>query len=196
MSSTPREAATLENIIANTSPVERIVRICVAGRLVAEHQRLEAELEAARRADHGRLGGSAAVQRLAQQILDVQDQMRQHTYAFRFRALHPKAWSDLIAEHPDPDKKLLVDPVSFPAAAIAACCVEPVGMDDPAKLEKLLGKLSHAQTQELFDGAWEVNTTAPKELTSFVASVALHDSATSSTTARLGGSPAASSSDE
>lgn len=193
----PKGPVSLDDIIAASSPAEQLVSVCVAGSMVAEHQRLEAELERAQAADvtDGRLGAVSQAPKLAKQISDLQARMREHTYTFRFRALTPKAWSDLVAKHPDPDGKRLFNIDTFPQAAIGACCVEPEGMDDPERLGKLLEVLSPAQQSDLFDGAWNANQTAPKELTSYAASAVLRSYETSSSTASGTASPAASSSD-
>ena len=96
--------------------------------------------------------------------------MKARTFAFRFRALSPKAWSDLLAAHPSKDKTKIFEANTFPDAAIRACCVEPAGLDDDARFAALLSQLSVAQQSDLFDGAWAVNTSAPKGLSSFGAS--------------------------
>ncbi len=172
------DAITLDEVLADASPPERLVPLCVAGRLVAEHQALTTELEQARESDRAApaaLGTVPKAPEVAARIRELEQRMRAATHTFRFRALPPKGWSDLLAAHPDTaGKRMFGD--SFPLAAIAACCVEPAGLSDPAKFDRLLAALSAAQVSDLFDGAWEVNTTAPKELTSYVASMVLQGS--------------------
>lgn len=185
---------TIDDVIAAASPVEKVVRVCVAGKLNAEHERLNEELVELPGA--GRLGGSPKVKELRDAIAKLEEQMAERTFDFRFRALSAKGWSDLVAEHPDKAKKLAFNPETFPPAVIAACCVEPSGMDDPAKVEALLENLSNAQQNLLFDAAWDVNSTAPKGPSSSSGSFALQDFAKNLSSVTGEEYPAASSSDE
>ncbi len=191
-----KRKASLDDIIGAATPAERLVEVCVAGALVAEHQQLERELEQARQADAvtGRLGRSTAKD-LAEKIQDVERRMREKTYPFRFRAVSPKVWSDLLAAHPDPAGKRSWNSVTFVPAAIAASCVEPDGMSDPEKVGKLLEVLSPGQQDELFVAAFEANTQAPTVPFSYAASAVLRSSATSSDTAHPSESLVVSSSD-
>jgi hypothetical protein len=194
----------VDDILSNpdASPVERVVSVCVAGKLVSEHQELEVELERAQDADMrtgARLSGTSDggnTTELARKIRDLEERMRSATYTFRFRAVTPEEWSNLITAHPDDDEKRLFDPETFPPAAIAKCCYEPAGMNDPAKVAELMQLLSPAQQADLFDGAWEVNTSAPKELNSYSASAALRNYETNLSSSANAESPAALSSGE
>ena len=195
-----KNTPSLDDIIADASPVERVVSVCVAGKLVSEHQELEEQLERAQNADMSaaRLGGTnnGNTTELARKIRDLEDRMRASTYTFRFQAKTPEEWSNLIAAHPDKDGNKLFNTETFPSAAIAACCVEPEGMNDPAKVARLMEVLSPAQQADLFDGAWEVNTNSPKELTSYTASAVLRNYETNLGSATSTVSPALDSSDE
>jgi hypothetical protein len=185
-------AFSIDDVIADATPVERVVPVCVAGKLVGEYEQLKAELERVQGAITGRLGGSASREIIAR-LRELEGQMKAKTYDFRFRALPAKGWSDLMSAHPDKAGKLRFNADTFPAAAILACCVEPA-LDDPAKAEALLASLSAAQQNELFDGAWEVNSSAPKGMNSFTAFADLQDFAKSSDSAPGTESPAADSS--
>lgn len=181
----------IDDVIAAASPVERVVSVCVAGKLVGEYEQLKRELENSPGA--GRLGSSTRTTDIQARLVELEAEMQAATYDFRFRALPAKKWSDLLSAHPSKDKNRLFDVDTFVPAAIAACCVEPAGMDDPEKVEALVASLSTAQQGELFDGAWEVNTSAPKGLNSFTASAALRDFVKNSSSAASEESPAASS---
>ena len=180
-----RKKTSLDQVLADLAPPERVVSLCLAGDLVAEHQELERELERAQKADllaGPRLGNVPTAHAVAEQIRDVEDRMRARTHTFRFRSLSRKAWSDLLAEHPDPTGKRIFDPDTFAPAAIAACCVEP-DMGDPVQLKSFMELLSTAQFSALFDGAWEANTTNPSVPFSYAASGLLQTSAKNSDTA-------------
>src|SRR5690606_3041505 len=137
----------LDDVLAAASPVERVVSVCVAGKLIGEYEHLKTKMERGFQS----LGGNA---KLRDQLAELERKIDAATYDFRFRALSPKAWSDLVAQHPDKSGNKLFNIETFPTAAIAACCVEPEGMDDPEKVAALLDKLSTAQQAELFDAAW------------------------------------------
>lgn len=184
---------TIDDVIAKATPVERIVPVCVAGKLAGEYEQLKVELDRASGA--ARLGGGPAVE-ITKRLVALEAEMREATYNFRFRALSARAWSDLIAAHPDKGGKRLFNVDTFPPAAIAACCVEPAGLDDPDKVAALLASLSTAQQGDLFDGAWEVNTSAPKGMNSFTAFAAHQDSAKNSSSVTPEESLAALSSGE
>ena len=183
----------IDDVIATAKPVERVVAVCVAGELVGEYEQLKVELE--NLGPVRTLGGGRDTE-IRARLAELEGEMKARTFDFRFRALPAKAWSDLMAKHPDKAGKRLFDVDAFPPAAIAACCVEPAGMDDPEKVAKLLETLSTAQQGDLFDGAWEVNTAAPTGMSSYSASAALRDFARSSGSAAPEGSPEASSSGE
>lgn len=168
---TKPKSKTLDDIIAKATPVERTVYVCVAGALAGEAERVRDEMESLQSnpVTQARLStGDKSVELLAE--LDrIHAEMAEATFPFRFRAVSPKRWSDLISAHADPQTGG-VDMASFGVAAIAATCYEPEGMDDEESLSRLLDNLSPAQQAELVDAAWEVNTTAPKGVTSSVAS--------------------------
>lgn len=160
----------IDEIIANTTAVERTVHVCVAGALSGEAEELRERIDAHRQAtEPGRLSGPATLQDLERQLTDVLSAMQDYTYAFRFRAISPKRWSDLMSSHADKAGTRMFNPETFPAAAIQATCFEPEGMEDPERAQGLLDKLSPAQQADLFDAAWNVNVTSPKGGTSFPA---------------------------
>lgn len=177
----------LDEVIANASRVERVVPVCVSGGLVAEHQKVSAELEEAQ-VNPMRLGDNR-LQKLQERLSEIEQEMRGYTYEFRFRALSAKGWSDLMAAHPDPEGQRVFNVETFPKAAISACAVEPEGMDDPEKVQQLLDILSPAQQGELFDGAWEANTDSPKGLTSSIESDTPPASVTNLSSVTSTGSP-------
>lgn len=150
----------LDEVISKASRVERIVPVCVAGHLVAEHQQVSAELQDAALSP-GRMGDTTQ-SRLRERLVDIEKEMKKYTYEFRFRAMSAKEWSDLLVAHPDPDGQRAFNVDTFPTAAISACAIEPEGMDNPEKVQQLMDILSPAQQGDLFDGAWEVNTDSPK----------------------------------
>lgn len=196
-----KQPATLDDILGNVARAERVVPICVRGDLVAQVQELELQAVTAEDEDtnNGRLGSEAQAPKLAKRIKTIEAEMRKYTYEFRFRAVPPKQWADLLAEHPDKKGQLRVDYYSleFRVAAVAASCVEPEGMADVDGVRRLFAELQAGQCDELFEAAWGVNEQAGKGATSsFIASSILQTSEKPSTTSARLGSPAPSSSDE
>lgn len=80
---------------------ERTVDVCLAGDLVAQHEQLDRELaQASKSADANSLEGDPRIPDLAARIEALQDEMRAATYVFRLRALPPRRYRKLVAEHP------------------------------------------------------------------------------------------------
>lgn len=173
---TPAKSFHLDDVLKKASPVERTVMVCVSGALAGEYEALKAQDEGAPRPS--RRLGSTDVEYDARRarLVELEQEMSDATFPFVFRALSSKAWSDLLNKHPDPGGKKLFNSETFPAAAIAACCVSPEGMDDPVKVEQFMESLSSSQEGDLFDGAWEANMRAPKGMTYFTAFAEAQDS--------------------
>lgn len=177
----------LDTILEQATPAERTVQVCVAGKLLAEYEHLERELARAQTADAQRssLGDVPQAPPIARRLVEIEERMQAATHEFRFRALEPKPWSDLLAEHPGrPGKTEGFNAETFPAAAIAACCVEPAGLDSVPAVERLFAVLNPAQRADLFDGVWTVNTATVTVPFSASASAVLRASGPSSTTAQ------------
>ena len=189
MAATTKPKKKVADVLRKATLATRTVSICVAGELAGEHEDLVAELEKltiAAATAPARLGGNGkdpAAVAVAERIQVVEAEMAEATYDFRFRALSSKAWSDLLAAHPDPKRERMFAPDTFVPAAIAACCVDPEGMDDPEQAAALFESLSAGQQDELFSAAWEVNQTGPKGQTSSLASALLLTTETISATA-------------
>jgi hypothetical protein len=190
---TTKKAATLAEIIKQSTPAEKVVSLCVAGGLVAEHQRLEAEREKAQLAQVSRSGSaklsnagdddaSDSPARIAKKLRALEARMRDYTHDFVFRK-HDH-WQDLKDEHPPrkgKENRELLNPVTFAPAAVQACCVSPDLSDDEAFNEFWSG-LNQGQRDALLDGAWSVNEDGVSVPFSVSASVALSSSKPSSTT--------------
>lgn len=168
---TKSTSKTLDDILAKATPVERTVYVCVAGALAGEYEAIRDEMEKLQNnpVTQARLSTQDKSVDYLAQLDRISEEMAEATFAFRFRAVSPKKWSDLAAANADPTTGG-INMQTFTVAVIGACCVEPEGLDDPAQLDRLLDNLSPAQQSELFDAAWEVNNTAPKGVTSSGAS--------------------------
>lgn len=165
-----QQGKSLADIISSATPADEVVPICVAGALIAEHQRLDRELEelqlqresGARETRKLSGGGSdPAEDRLAKRILKLEAETKANTFDFVFRKLNKNAWRDLMEEYgprQGKERQERWNPDTFPAAAVRACCVSPEGMDDPEKFQAFWDDvLNDGQRDDLFRGALRVN---------------------------------------
>ena len=123
----------------------------------------ERKLEQAEKQGSDSLAGSGAGA-LVDQIESLEQEMREHTYEFRLRALPKPAWRKLCGEHPPrrgedseivPTDLIGVNAETFYDAIIRACLVDPELNDE--QWEQLVGSLTDRQYDELADAAWGLN---------------------------------------
>jgi len=171
-------------IVANAKMAERTATVCTRGDLNAEIEDLQRRLlEADRDFVKQSLSDVSPARDLAAAIEALREQMQADEHVFKFRALSPVAWSDLLAEHPPRDGHEEVwNLETFPAACVAACCVaidgEPETLD-VAEVESLFGVLNSKQRDDLFDAAYRVNVKSTDVPFSALASKILHSTAQS-----------------
>jgi hypothetical protein len=114
------------DILAKAKARVSRVKLVLDGDLLAEHERLNAELEAAPE------GGN--VEELAQHLIDLEEQIRKAEIEFVFRGIGRGRWRKLLADHPpsDEDKAAGLDfsQENFPFAAMAASIVSPTLSED------------------------------------------------------------------
>jgi len=159
--------ATLKNfktMLAEAKLPEATVMICLRGDLAADHEAAERELELAEKTGADSMAGSGAGD-VAERILALEEEMREHSYEFRLRALPRSKWRELCHAHPprrdddneiiEPDKYVGINPESFYPAMIRACLVDPELTDE--EFEQLLEALTDRQFEGLSDAAWGLN---------------------------------------
>lgn len=139
---------------------ERTVAICLRGDLQADYEQAERDLEEAQRTPSDSLAGSGAGQ-ILQRMDDLRQQMLEHTYPFRLRALPRPAYRELALAHPprevdgqphELDAKVGVNTDTFLTALVRACLVDPV-LDDEEWSDLYDTKLTDWQATELQDAA-------------------------------------------
>lgn len=144
------------------------------------------------------LGGDSELREMASALQELEQRMDERTKVYKFRGLAPARWRALKAEHP-PTKEhkaggLDFNPDTFPAAAIAACCVEPQMTLAEAKALEADESVSSGDFELLCDGVFTANmgvlTDTPK---SVLATAILRMNGASLTTAAPEASPGASS---
>ncbi|GIE35894.1 hypothetical protein Ait01nite_089390 [Actinoplanes italicus] len=142
---------TVEQIVAEGRLPEETVKICLRADLVAEHERLDTELERLLETPVLKFGGDPRRAQLAEQIRALEEQMAESTIEFRMRAMPKRRWRRLVAEHPprrtpddevDPRDDRGVNSETFLPAIVKASTVEPVLSD-----EAWLGLLGHTETE-------------------------------------------------
>ena len=146
-------------VMALAKPRETVVKLCVAGDLAAEADRLTAELAALKDRPGMSLADSAERSRIQSELDEYAALMRQAEVEFRFRALPRKELSDLFAAHPArPGKDEDWNPETAAAALVAACAIEPA-MSVP-EVEGLFDALNEDGRARLWSGAWRANNAA------------------------------------
>ena len=157
---------TLKNfkaMMAEARLPERTVQICLRGDLVADHEAAERELERAEKAAITSLAGNGTAE-IADRIQALEEQMREHTYAFRLRAMPKPKFRAIVAAHPsrrddegrviDADR-LGVNSETFFDALILTCLV------DPELTAEEFGELADVLTENQYDhlstAAWNLN---------------------------------------
>lgn len=164
--------ATLKNfktMLAEAKLPERTVPICLRGDLVADFEEAERLLVEANNNRGDSLDGGSELGSLAERVESLREQMREHFYTFRLRALPRRDWRALVAEHPprrmdtadgDPevhedDRYIGVNAETFFDAIVRACLVDPEL--DEQEYTHLLAVLSDKQYESLTAAAWGVN---------------------------------------
>lgn len=191
----------IDDVLDAHRPVTRSVRVVVDGQLLGDLDRLEEQLAEARRQDD-RLNRPPQAPAIAEQIRQLRDRANTEAVEFTFEAIGRKAWSDLQAQHPPTDEQIAegrddgirpdFNPETFPAAAIAASCVEPSGMT-VEKAQRLLDGWTVSQTRKLWSACLSANIGGADIPFSEGAYDVLRRSGGSSTTAPLEVSPDPSS---
>lgn len=152
--------ADISQILKAAKKRQRSVFLCLAGDKVAELARLEHQLAGLGKAwEPASIADADPRTELAKKVAAARKAVRAAETEFVFEALGDREWSDLLAAHPSEDEKQLWDPETFGPALIASCSVDPVM--SPEQVLELFEVLNAAQRDELWRGAYEVNTEAP-----------------------------------
>lgn len=131
---------------------EKTVTLVADGPLLAEHERLSAELEAANNNAASSLAADPRVAELATAVKDCEQRISDATVSLRFRGLGRNAFRRLLADHASDDGAAF-DKATFPQALVAACSLDPVMT--VADVESLADLLSDGQFDSLFQAAWD-----------------------------------------
>lgn len=180
----------VDELIATAQHRTEVVRICARGDLVARHAEAVHALGDATHADDS-LAGSPEITSAAGEVVSIEAEMEAATVEFTIGSVSRKRWADLLAKHP-PSKEqrragLDHDPVTFPVAAIAACCKDPEMTVEQS--ERLADVLPPGEWVKLWSAAFRLNITETPFPKSAAATEFLQVNGHSSTTSLPEASP-------
>ncbi len=147
----------IEDVLGQVVRAQRTVEVCVRGDLAEKVRQLHDELAAAIMydADHNEPNTAPEVQA---RIEEAKAEAAAATVTFTVQAVPATEWRRLVMEHPPADDDLdgwRWNVETFPPAALAAACSDPV-MDE-LQADRLAEVLSNAQWEKLFGAVLAVN---------------------------------------
>lgn len=151
--------ASIEDILAEATPRERTVKVCIRGDLAGRMEELQDAL--AQTSTDWEPSGLHDVhpgRALAEEMKTLREQIRAAERPFTLRYIGDKAYSDLMAAHPGTNDSEAFNSETFPRALIAASCVEPVMSEEQAA--QLFEKINEGEIKKLFDAAWDVHNSS------------------------------------
>jgi hypothetical protein len=169
----------IEKVLASVRPKTTTVRVCLRGDLLAQYEELERDLAEAIWLDMSE-NRHAEAPVIAAKVTALQEQIKTAEVEFTFTAIGQQAWTDLIVQHPareqDTDVGLDFDASTFPMAAVAATCTNPVMT--LAQAHTLYERLNGGQWGELWQGCLRANVAGADVPFSLAASAILRGSET------------------
>jgi hypothetical protein len=148
----------IDAILAQATPRERTVKVCVRGDLAGQADRLAEELaKVSEEWEPADLTDVHPGRKVAAELKAVREQIKAAEVPFVLRYIGDKAYSDLLAAHPSENDNELFN-ADFPKALIAASCVDPVMTEKQAA--ELFEKLNQGEIKRLFDAAWDVHNSS------------------------------------
>jgi hypothetical protein len=151
--------ASIEEILAQATPRERTVMVCIRGDLAGEAERLQDELSRVSSDwEPEDLTDVHPGRELAVQLKALREQIKAAEVPFKLRYIGDKAYSDLMAAHPAKDDDQAFNSETFPRALIAASCVDPVMTEE--QVVELFEVINEGEIKKLFDAAWDVHNSS------------------------------------
>jgi hypothetical protein len=159
-SSRRKKPSTFKAVMAKVKTPETSVTLCLDGPLVAEYERLSAQLDGMT-ADATNLAGDSPGREVANQLVDLREQMLAHQQVFVFRAVTPRGrWRAILGREPVKDKDTSDDDHAeryhaWVCEVVAASAVDPEMTGE--EVQQLADALSNGQWATLANAAWRVN---------------------------------------
>lgn len=162
----------IEDILAQATPRQRTVQVCVRGDLASEVERLADEMETATKEwEPSSIADEHPGRKLAAELKAAREAAKAAEVPFVLQFIGDRAYSDLLAAHPSDNPNELFDDRTFPNALIVAACVDPKMTAEQAA--QLFEKVNRGEQKKLFDAAWEVHNAADVSPFSLAASALL-----------------------
>lgn len=156
----------VEALIRSAQLPQDSVPVCMRADLVAEHERLERELDKAKRQPRDSLAAGGTERQLAEQIQALEAEMEESTVEFKLRAMPRPTWKEFVAAHPprkddtgkvdERDAYIGVNSDTFFPAIVRRCTIAPELSDELWTL-LLDEKLTDRQFDQLANKAWALN---------------------------------------
>jgi hypothetical protein len=162
-------AGGIEDVLAAVRRRETTVRICIAGDLAAEAERLAAQIDLLDTVKRTSLADGAERAELAAQLDQLIAKMETAQVEFRFRGLGDKEFSDMAAAYPatEPNKRWNMDAMA-PDLIARSCISHPMTLEQSRRLHD---SLPEGSREQLFGAAWEASRGEVRIPTSRAASV-------------------------
>ena len=151
--------ASIEDILAEATPRERTVKVCIRGDLAGRMEELQDQLaQTSTDWEPSDLSEVHPGRAIAEEMKALREQIKVAERPFTLRYIGDKAYSDLMAAHPSEDDNEAFNSETFPRALIAASCVDPVMSEEQAA--QLFEKINEGEIKKLFDAAWDVHNSS------------------------------------
>ena len=151
--------ASIEDILAEATPRERTVQVCIRGDLAGRMEELQDQLaQTSTDWEPSDLSEVHPGRAIAEEMKALREQIKVAERPFTLRYIGDKAYSDLMAAHPSEDDNEAFNSETFPRALIAASCVDPVMSEEQAA--QLFEKINEGEIKKLFDAAWDVHNSS------------------------------------
>jgi hypothetical protein len=151
-------------MLAEAKLPERTVQVCLRGDLVAEHEKLNAELELIEKKAVDTLAGNGGAE-LAERIAALESEMRDNAYPFVVRAMPTARYRAFKADFPvrvgeggEVDKRDEVFDFNADTGFEPLLRLSLVDPDlDDGQWAQLMGTLTERQFEDLAGAAWMLN---------------------------------------
>ncbi|MEV8180333.1 hypothetical protein [Specibacter sp. NPDC078692] len=147
---------------------QKNVDLCLDGTLRSAWQEADARLALLRKQRFGDDRLNSPVKALAQEVIDLQEQMKAETVTFTIQGLPRTEWADLITENPERDDTPTDKSYGFNATAVAGKSIpasivsatqngEPVEFNAATDWDALADEMTDQQYEEFFIAVLNVN---------------------------------------
>ena len=145
----------ISDLLGEASFAEEQLRVCLDGKLLSKRREVHQRWAVADDTKES-LGAPSEKARVAEELADLDRQIRAKAHVFTIRAVGGPRWQELLNAHSDPEGKLAFSTATFPPAAMALCVVDPAMSEDEAR--QLMSVLNAGETSRIVNTIVAVNT--------------------------------------